>query len=176
MTTDLRNVVEDDRGIIKKIQLVIPGYRGYRKREDLRIADSLLRNELYKMLGHVESDAHEVQRRLTEGMAMKRMDAFKGVVYDLQNYRNRIRHATQEYTGVSADYRITEEELERMYEYDLRLFGSVDALKREIAAYDASMDDAAFARRVRSTRAALKGYLEALDMRKETVAGILVSK
>ena len=174
--TDLRDVVEDDRGIIKRIQLAIPGYRGYRKREDLRIADSLLRNELYKLLGHVENDARAVQKRLAEQMAMKRLDRFKGVVYDLQNYRNRVRHAPQEYTGVSADHRITEEELERMYGYDLRLFDSVDVLKAEIAALGAEMDDPAFAAKVASVREMLRQLLEALDMRRETIAGIMVSR
>ena len=48
--TDLRDKVESDRGIIKMIQLVIPGYRGYRIKEDLRIADRLLREELANRL------------------------------------------------------------------------------------------------------------------------------
>ena len=48
--TDLRDKVKDDRGLIKMIQLVIPGYRGYRIKEDLRIADRLLREELANRL------------------------------------------------------------------------------------------------------------------------------
>ena len=43
---DLRSKVEDDRGLLKKIELLIPGFRGYREREDLRAADSLLRQQL----------------------------------------------------------------------------------------------------------------------------------
>lgn len=39
---DLRSKVEDDRGMLTKIQLGIPGFRGYRQKEDLRIADSRL--------------------------------------------------------------------------------------------------------------------------------------
>ena len=46
MTVDLRTKVEDDRGLIKKIQLCIPGFRGYRQKEDLRLADSLLRQQI----------------------------------------------------------------------------------------------------------------------------------
>ena len=48
--TDLRNKVEDDRGLLKKIQLAIPGFRGYRQKEDLRIADSLLRIQIADLL------------------------------------------------------------------------------------------------------------------------------
>jgi len=39
--TDLRTKVEEDRGLLKKIELFLPGFRGYRKKEDLRAADSL---------------------------------------------------------------------------------------------------------------------------------------
>jgi len=35
---DIRALVR--KGLIKKIQMGIPGFRGYRKKEDLRIADS----------------------------------------------------------------------------------------------------------------------------------------
>ena len=48
--TDLRNKVEEDRGLLKKIQLGIPGFRGYRQKEDLRIADSLLRMQVADLL------------------------------------------------------------------------------------------------------------------------------
>ena len=43
---DLRDRVTEDRGLLKKIQMAIPGYRGYRIREDLRIADSMLRLQI----------------------------------------------------------------------------------------------------------------------------------
>lgn len=47
---DLRERVEEERGLIKNIQLAIPGFRGYRKREDIRIADSLLRIQLADLI------------------------------------------------------------------------------------------------------------------------------
>ena len=33
---DIRQKVEEDRGLIKKIQLMVPGYRGYRLKDDIR--------------------------------------------------------------------------------------------------------------------------------------------
>ena len=54
--TDFRDRVNADRGLIKTVQLAIPGYRGYRKKEDLRIADRLLREELANRLSVVITD------------------------------------------------------------------------------------------------------------------------
>ena len=43
---DIRNDVEDNRSILKKIQLLVPGFSGYRQKEDIRIADQLLRSQV----------------------------------------------------------------------------------------------------------------------------------
>ena len=43
---DIRNQVDDSRGVLKRLQLLIPGFRGYRQLEDLRVADALLRKQV----------------------------------------------------------------------------------------------------------------------------------
>ena len=57
---DIRERVEEDRGLIKKIQLKIPGYAGYRRREDIRNADILLRNQVADQVKKVRSDLEGV--------------------------------------------------------------------------------------------------------------------
>jgi hypothetical protein len=174
--TDLRTKVEDDRGMIKKIQMHLPGYRGYRTREDLRIADSLLRNEISKRLEHVEEDAEVIRSKLAKKMELEKMESFKGLIGDIQTYKNRIRHATQEYSGISADHRIEERELSRMYEYDLQLFDHVQDIEdylHELPLQGAPPD---FERKVDLVRTEVKKMLQAFDMRMETIAGIEVGK
>ncbi len=173
---DLRDRVEDDRGLIKKIQMVIPGYRGYRKREDLRIADSLLREEVAKRMGRVENDADDIRGELAEEMEMTKMNDLKGLIYDIQTFRNRIEHAEQEYSGISADYRILENELEALYEYDLKLFSSVDVIRKELQGLDPKLDDPAFKVKVKEVRAVMKGMQEDFDLRTETIANMVVRK
>src|SRR5207302_905201 len=63
---DIRDRVEQDRGILKKIQLMIPGYSGYRRREDIRAADNLLRIQLANQMKSVRGDLEEIR----DGMAM----------------------------------------------------------------------------------------------------------
>lgn len=127
-TRDLRDRVEDDRGLIKKIELAIPGFRGYRKREDLRIADSLLREQLAASLGKVVSTLEDCRSELTKRMDMDLLEDMKALVNDIQAAENRVRHAEQGYTGISADIRIEEDELNRMYEWDLSLIHSIKDL------------------------------------------------
>src|SRR2546428_367087 len=72
---DIRDRVEQDRGLLKKIQLVIPGYAGYRRREDIRAAGNLLRiqlaNQLKSRRGRPDDPGRgrpEELRRLPEGV------------------------------------------------------------------------------------------------------------
>jgi hypothetical protein len=125
---DLRDKVEEDRGLIKKIELAIPGFRGYRKREDLRIADSLLRKQLADALGNVVNTLENCRKELSKRMEMSVLEDVKGLVNAIQKSENRVRHAEQGYMGISPDYRIDVEELNRMYEWDLSLLGKVKTL------------------------------------------------
>ena len=71
---DLRQKVEEDRGILKKIQSVIPGYSGYRKREDLRAADDILRIQLSERLGRARAEVEKSRKALVDAMLTDQLD------------------------------------------------------------------------------------------------------
>src|SRR6058998_2696758 len=58
---DIRDRAEQDRGLLKKIQLVIPGYAGYRRREEIRAADNLLRIQLANQLKGVRGELEDIR-------------------------------------------------------------------------------------------------------------------
>lgn len=125
---DLRDRVEEDRGLLKKIELAIPGFRGYRKREDLRIADSLLRSHLadrIKNIGSVVAECRDVLSKKMELMVLEDIGKLSNKINTLEN---RLRHAEQGFTGVSADFRINIPELNNLYEWDLQLLDDINEL------------------------------------------------
>jgi hypothetical protein len=122
---DLRDRVEEDRGLIKKIELAIPGFRGYRLREDLRIADSLLRTHLADQLKNTKTVVEECREILTKNMELLVMEDVGKLLNRLNSIENRVRHAEQGITGVSADVRINIDELNDLYEWDLQLMDHI---------------------------------------------------
>src|SRR3989441_10385257 len=64
---DIRDRVEQDRGLLKKIQLVIPGYAGYRRREEIRAADNLLRSQLANQPKRVRGELEDIR----DGLALE---------------------------------------------------------------------------------------------------------
>lgn len=130
---DIRQRVQDDRGIIKKIELVIPGYKGYREKEDLRIADSLLRNQLANQLQGVIESVQRSKEGLAKNMNLQLLNDIGELDNNTQALMNKIRHAQQGYSGISADIRIEQDELNRLYEWDLSLLQLIDILRQRSA-------------------------------------------
>jgi hypothetical protein len=124
----LRERVEEDRGLIKKIELAIPGFRGYRKREDLRIADSLLRTHLANKIKNIVNTVEECRDLLTKKMELTVLEDAGRLVNRITVVENRVRHAEQGYTGISADHRIDIPELNNLYEWDLELIDDINEL------------------------------------------------
>ena len=126
---DLRERVEEDRGLIKNLQLAIPGFRGYRKREDLRIADSLLRIQLADAIqGGVLKNLNQIREILSRSLELSLMNETGAAIQTATGVEARIRHAEQGYSGISPSYRINEAELNTLYEYDLSMITRIQEL------------------------------------------------
>ncbi|MDI6885085.1 MAG: hypothetical protein QMD22_01805 [archaeon] len=132
MGVDLRKKVEEDRGLLKKLELAIPGFRGYREREDLRIADSLLRAQLADRLKGIGAQVEQCRQDLVKKLELEFLEDAARVVNSMQKTESRVRHAEQGYSGISAGIRIEGEELNRLYEWDLQLLRDIATIKSKV--------------------------------------------
>lgn len=129
---DIRDRVEEDRGLLKRIQLHIPGFAGYRRREDLRQADSILRLQLANRLKDIRTGLESTRQTYVDSNQLKVLEPLGRVIFECQEFEGLIRHAEQGYSGFSWAVRIEEPELERLYEYDLGLLDGLKALEKRI--------------------------------------------
>lgn len=172
---DLRKKVEEDRGLIKKIELAIPGFRGYRKREDLRIADSLLRSQLADRIRIVRRNVESCRENLTKKMELDFLEDAGSLVNQIAMIEEKIRHAEQGYTGVSPDYRIEQDELNRLYEWDLKLISNTDELKISATMLQnaiSSDDKQSMRQEMGNMNEKLQGFIEVFEKRREAIAGL----
>ncbi len=174
--TDLRQKVEDDRGLLKKIQLVIPGFKGYREKEDLRIADRLLREQLADKLGHAVKDLEASRDNLVSSNEVECLDDIGKLINLTSAAMNKIRHAEQGYTGISPDYRIQQGQLYNMYDWDLSLIYNIDNVKGaseklKSATSSSNKDDAC--KGIDIAKEALNKFEELFEKRREAIAGLL---
>jgi hypothetical protein len=173
--TDLREQVKEDRGILKKIQSVIPGFAGYRRREDLRQADALLRVQMADRLRDVKAALEESRRVMVENMVMGHMDTIGPLINKTMALEGRVRHAEQGYSGFSAAIKIREDELDRIYEYDYAMVSAIQDLVRlagELKVAAEAADDPRMKATMASIKSNLSNFVRAYEERIPRIAGI----
>lgn len=176
---DLRERVKEDRGLLKKLELAIPGFRGYRKREDLRIADSLLRKQLADNLGDIKENLEICRRDLAEKMEMELLNKMGALMNNITSTENRVRHAEQGYTGISADYNIRENELNTMYEWDLSLISDIDKISNTVTALQSTIDSGegkAISMGIKEVESSIRAFNTLFDRRIQTIANLGITK
>jgi len=172
---DLRDKVKEDRGLLKKVELAIPGFRGYRKREDLRIADSLLRKQLADKLKSVLTNIEQSRETLTRKMEIDMLEDVRRLVNQAQVIEGKVRHAEQGYTGVSADYRIEESELNQLYEWDLGLIAHINELKNSATMFQNAINNGNkenIRNEMDSLNEKLLAFQDLFERRREAIAGL----
>jgi len=130
---DIRQKVEGDRGFLKRIQLLVPGFRGYREGEDLRAADSILRREVADKVKAARTTIENARSALSNAGQFSALMDLAPLVADLLRIEGEIRAAQQGYTGFSPAVRVKPENLDRLYEYDYGFALAADQLNQAIA-------------------------------------------
>lgn len=127
---DIRGLIEGDRGIWKRIQAFLPGYKIYRTCEDLRAADNILRQEMARHLEEVEVNIGNSREEIARGMDFDLLNRIGELVNISHTLTEKVRHAEQGYAPwISGDVRIQEDELEALYDYDLKMLDELEKLK-----------------------------------------------
>jgi hypothetical protein len=172
---DLRERVKEDRGLLKKLELAIPGFRGYRKREDLRIADSLLRTQLADNLGRLKEQIELCRTDLANKMEMDLLNNIAALMNNVTATENRVRHAEQGYTGISADYNIREDELSDMYEWDLSLLADMEKIAGSVADLQSIISQGkadVISQKINLVETEIRNFNTLFDKRIQTIANL----
>jgi zinc-ribbon domain len=177
---DIRQKVEDDRGFLKRLQLLVPGFRGYREGEDLRAADSILRREVADKVKNARTTIENGRSAMANAGLFASLTDLAPLVADLMRIEGSIRAADQGYTGFSPAVRVRPEQLDRLYEYDYGFAQAADQLNQAIAALPdliggPSPNPAAVAALLTNGRSLLSRLDVAFKARLQVVEGIRVS-
>ena len=130
---DLRERVDQDRGVLKRLQLLIPGYRGYRLGEDDRAADNLLRIQTADKIHNARTTMENVRSALTSAGQFSALTDLAPLIADLQRFEGAVRFAEQGYTGISPSVRINPQQLDRLYEYDYGFVVAADQVDQTVS-------------------------------------------
>ena len=128
--------------MVKKLQLLIPGLRGYRSKEDIRVSDDMLRNEVADRLDRVKGNLEQIRKQVATSNDFTNLTVVGSLIAQVQTLSGEVRHAAQGYAGWVAPITINEDKLNKLYDYDYSFVSSVfqldDATSPGKLTYDAN--------------------------------------
>lgn len=116
------------KAILEKLLNIIPGFRGYRKKEYIREDDKLVREYIVKILSEAIRDLEEAIANLAE-YDFKAAEAFDNTLRDLRTITDRIKWAEHGYAPHYNIVKIQEEDLAKIREIDAALVDDAENIR-----------------------------------------------
>lgn len=157
--------------------LIIPGFRGYKLREQRREADRIVRDYIYRALEQSRDDLTRCLQALSDNKATELIEPMNRLVAKLDRIAERINHASYGYSGFFDSIKIEEAELDQMLSYDTQLMDLARKFSTSAASFknDLSQNKLDTARTAQQDlNNSLSGLESAFDMRKSVIEGVKV--
>jgi hypothetical protein len=174
---DIRQQVDQSRGFQKKLELLIPGLRGYRSREDIRVADDMLRNQVADKLDMAKANLEALRKQMVAAGDFTNLSTVGSLIFELQGLSGQVRHAQQGYSGFVASISVNEPQLNKLYEYDYNFVSSAVQLLNSTSPQSLGYDPSAPASvlpKISAISNAEATFKQNWSVRMEAVENILV--
>ena len=124
-----RQNVEDSRGALERLISHIPGYHGYKEKENRRAADKLLRDLLFSELDEQRRRLAELQRQMLDSGGLLLIDDVDRAVTKVQKLADTVRTASYGYAGLFDAVKVKEDELDALYAFDENMLSALADIK-----------------------------------------------
>jgi len=169
--SDLFNRITENQDVIRKLLSKIPGVNGYVERENRRASDKLLREAIADRYEQQWQRISSLQTELINSGGIMYIDDLERAAIKLRQFIDRIRHASYGYAPFFDAVKIREEELAKVYEYDLSLLDSVDELSRAIDNVETSIGTDGLPASIRHLTVLSQQSVDAFNLRSEVMMG-----
>lgn len=125
------------RNVLERLGAKIPGFRGFQDRELRRDVDKMQREHLAAELGRIKAQLREKARAYTDAAKLGALNGFDRLDRQLDGLSQAIRFSDYGATGFFDPVKIGEDELQRLYDFDLSVLDDLTLLEDAAAAVPA---------------------------------------
>jgi hypothetical protein len=147
----------------------IPGVRTYMEREHRRETDKKLREHLASRLQEARSQLKKVTQDLSAKNQMESLAKVDRFSSRLQQMADTIRYASYGYSGIFDLEKIREDELDRLYSFDLLLADHLEKIQQGVAEIGQASSAYAREKKVEEAEAFLDVLETQFNRRKELI-------
>lgn len=169
--SDLFNRITDDQDLFRKLFSKIPGFSGYVERENRRAADKILREAIADRYEELWQRISSLQTDLISSGGLEYIDDVERAAIKLRQFIDRIRHASYGYSPFFNATKVNEEELAKVYEYDLALLEEVDVVARAVDNIESSIGTDGLPAAIRHLTTLSQQTIDIYNRRSEVLMG-----
>ena len=159
----------------ERVVAAIPGFRGYKEKELRREADKLIRNHLHLKLSESKDDLKLVFQRLTDRRYFDVTTDMDRLIAKFDRVTEKVNHASYGYSGFFNIVKVTEENLDRMKDFDNKLISEVESLTTDVEAFKAEIargETKNAKEKIQNIADKIEAFEEAFDERAEAILGV----
>lgn len=174
--TPLQKIGEDEQ-LLEKIMLAVPGFRGYKAKEQRREADKEIRDFVYSRLQEARNELQDIYQIVAESRVPEALHPIDRLTAIFDRVSEKVHHASYGYAGFFDATKIDEEDLDRMINFDTQLLEGAKGIAQRVQAFkdevQASKFDnlEAYESELRKT---IEGFETTFDQRKDVIEGVEV--
>lgn len=159
----------------ERIVAGIPGFRGYKEKELRRESDKLIRNHLHLKLSESKDDLKSVFQKLSDRRYFDVITDMDRLMARVDRVTEKVNHASYGYAGFFNIVKVTEENLDRMIDFDNKLVDEAAALAADVDAFKAEIakgETKNAKERIQKIADKVEGFEEIFDRRAEVILGV----
>ena len=169
--------IKENEKLLERLMLILPGFRGYKQREQRREADKIVRDYIYNVLEHTKDDLAGCFQDLSDAKATELLEPMNRLTAQLDRVAEKINHGSYGYSGYFDAIKIEESELDNMLAYDTQLMDSARKFSEATASFKSDLDQNKV-EDARNSQKTLEDSLHSLelafDQRKAVIEGVKV--
>jgi hypothetical protein len=170
--SDMFDKVTADQDPVKRIASKIPGFGGYIERQNRRAADKLVREQIAARYTELRADVTELQQDLAGEGELTYLDDLEKAAMKLQTFIDKIENAAHGYSGFFDAVKINEEELAKLYDFDMALLAMDEEVARAIENISTSIGSDGLPAAVRHLVGLTRDLVTAFEQRDEAITAI----
>lgn len=169
--SDLVERVTGDMNVLQKIVSKIPGFSGYVDLTNRRSADKLLRETIASHFEGLWQRLSSIQNDLIREGGLEYMSKIESASIKLRQFIDRVRTASYGYAGFFDAVKIKQEELDRVYQYDLALLTLEEEVGHAIDNLEAAIGTDGMPASIRDLTKKAQACLDTFNHRQEEMIG-----
>lgn len=175
MQPDLENVkkkIKENRDLVDRITSSLPGYNGYVEKSENFDTDKILREFISDRIAVLKREVDSISGDFFKKGENRYLSDLDSLNVNLERLLKKCRYADYGTSKSFSNMKISEEDLNRLLEYDWRMIGSLDEFDKIISGLNSNEEDE-FTANYKNMKEKIKEFEKAFDERKYVILEVI---